>query len=368
MSIARIPQNEITIFQYVFLIVGAQIGIGVLSLPADVAKGSGTDGWIAIILGGVLSMISSLIIVSVMEQHPEDTIFDLLPRYFGKWLGKLLSLLFSLYAALAATTVVFTSIHLVQVWVLPQTSNYWIMILFMIPGFLAARQGVRVLGRYAEIVFYMTLWMPLLIAVPLKDGHLLHLLPVIKEGWLPIIKTVKQTILSFLGFELAFLLYPYVKEKHLAKKGIIIANGISMAAFVFVTLVGFVFFSPDEITEYVWPTLSLLKTIEFPFMERFEIIFLAAYLFVLSTTGIPYIFTAVFGIAHVLEQSDHVRVLVVGVCLYIIVAFLYTPPFADLQAFSDWWGKTGTVVGYIFPVVLWLYMKLYQWLRGGKPS
>lgn len=367
MATTRYQHTEITIFQYVFFIVGAQIGIGILSLPAEVAKGSGTDGWIAIIMGGMLSIIASLVIINIMEQHPEDTIFDLLPRYFGKWLGKLFSLAFSVYAALAATTVVFTAIHLVQVWILPQTSNYWIMILFMIPGFLAARNGVRILGRYAEIVFYMTLWMPILIALPTKDGHLLHLLPVIKEGWLPIIKTVKMTILSFLGFELAFVLYPFLKEKHLAKKGIIIANVISLSAFVFVTIVSFIFYSPDEITQYVWPTLSLLKTIEFPFMERFEIIFLAAYLFVLSTTGVPYIFTAAFGISHVLDQVDHVRVLVVGVGMYIVVAFLYNPSFSDLQTFSEWWGKTGTVVGYFFPIGLWLYMKIYQRLRGGKP-
>jgi spore germination protein (amino acid permease) len=358
--------QEITIFQYIFLIAGAQIGIGILSLPADLAKGCGTDGWIALLLGGAMSIVASLIIANIMEKHPHDTIFELLPRYFGTWIGKMIGFAFVLYAALAATTVIFTSVHLVQVWILPQATNYFLMALFMVPVFLAARSGVRLLGRYAEIVFYMTLWMPFLIAVPLKDGHFLHLLPVVKEGWLPIIKTVKTTILSFLGFELAFLLYPFLKEKHLARKGIVAANVISLAAFVTVTLICFVFYSPYEFAYYVWPTLSLLKTIEFPFMERFEIIFLAAYLFVLSTTSIPYLFTAVFGASRLLNRPNHQRVLKLVIAAYIAVSFLYNPPFADLQKFSEWWGKTGTAVAYIFPAGLWLYIKGYRLLKGRR--
>ncbi|WP_027408317.1 endospore germination permease [Anoxybacteroides tepidamans] len=360
--------NEITIFQYIFFIAGAQIGIGILSLPADLAKGCGTDGWIAIILGGAMSMIASLIIINIMEKHPNDTIFELLPRYFGKWLGKIMTVAFSLYAALAATTVTFTSIHLVQVWILPQTSNYFLMMLLMIPTFLAVRNGVRFLGRYAEIVFYMTLWMPILIAIPLKDGHFLHLLPVLKEGWGPIIKTVRTTILSFLGFELVFLIYPLLREKHLAKKGIVIANLISLTAFVFVTIICFIFYSPYEITHYLWPTLSLLKTIEFPFMERFEIVFLAAYLFVLSTTSFPYLFTAVFGISRMLNRQHHIGLLTVCIAIYIVVSLLYNPPFVDLKVFSQWWGKTGTIVAYIFPPCMLLYMKLYSLLKGRKST
>ncbi|KHF30212.1 hypothetical protein LR68_00957 [Anoxybacillus sp. BCO1] len=56
---------------------------------------------------------------------------------------------------------------------------------------------MRILGRYAEVVFYLTLWMPILIAVPLQKGTILHMLPMLKEGWAPIIQAVKTTVLFF---------------------------------------------------------------------------------------------------------------------------------------------------------------------------
>jgi len=360
--------NEITLLQYVSILAGAQIGIGILSLPAETAKIVGTDGWISIILGWVLSVIAGLVIVHIMEKHPEDTIFELLQRYFGKWLGRTLCSAFVLYTLLAATTVLLTSIHLVQVWILPLTPNYLLMVLFIVPGFLAAWHGIRVIGRYSEIVFYSMLGIPLLLLVSVREGYFLHLLPLVKEGWIPILKAVKSTILSYLGFELAFLLYPFLKEKRKAKKGIIIANTISMFIFVFVTVICYLFYSPNEITKYIWPTLSLLKSLEFPFMERFEIVFLTYYLFVLSTTWIPYMFTAVFGTREILNRNNHVSILLIFVVAYTTVSFFYNPPLATLQKLSSWWGKTGLYTGYLFPVFLFIYVALFNWVQRGMKN
>ncbi|MBB6176233.1 spore germination protein (amino acid permease) [Anoxybacillus tengchongensis] len=362
----RYEFNEVTTMQYIFLISGTQIGIGILSLPAQLADIANTDGWIAILIGWIISITASTIIIKTMEKHPQDTVFDLSHRYFGRIFGTLIHLAFVAYALLASITVVFTAIHITQVWILPNTPNYLIMILFMLPGFLITRNGVRVLGRYAEAVFYLTIWMPILIAIPLQKGTILYMLPILKEGWTPIFQAVKTTILSFLGFELTFVFYPFLKEKKHAIKAMVIANSISAFTFLLITVTCFIFFSPDETPSLIWPTLSLLKTIEFSFIERFEVIFLSFYLFVMSTTGIPYIFTTVFGMSQLIGKKDHTIVLLIAVCIFILTSFLYNPSFSHIQTMGSWWERYGLWGAYIFPVILFIYVSVAQWFRGGK--
>ncbi len=155
------------------------------------------------------------------------------------------------------------------------------MILLSIPMLMLACKGVLIISRYAVFTVFFTLWMPLLLFIPLKDGHWIYLLPLLKEGWIPVLNTVKSTIIAFLGFEFAFILYPYLNNKSSAKKGIVIANLITLFLYLQVTFVSFVYFSPDGITKFLWPTLSLVTPFHFSFLERFEIIFLSFYLFII---------------------------------------------------------------------------------------
>ncbi len=84
----KYTKNQITFMQYIFLIHGVQIGVGVLTLPRELAEKAGTDGWIAIIIGWLFSTVASLIIIQIMKKYPNGTILDLLTHYFGKWIGK----------------------------------------------------------------------------------------------------------------------------------------------------------------------------------------------------------------------------------------------------------------------------------------
>ncbi|WP_419877773.1 GerAB/ArcD/ProY family transporter [Brevibacillus centrosporus] len=344
--------NEITVMQYIFLIHGAQVGIGVLTLPRDLANIVGTDGWMSIILGWAVSVMVSLILTKAMSRYPEMTIIEILQLLLGKWLGKAVVFLIVLYCILASMTVFTYAVSLINNWLLPQTPAYIVVLLFIIPAHQVIQSGVRVLGRYSELVFYFTLWMPLVLLTMWRNMHWLHLLPVLREGWAPIFQGVPSTILSFVGFELSFFLYPFLQKKQYAALGIVTANTLSMLVYLSVTLFCFGFYSPDEITQFTWPTLGLWKIVEFRFLERVDILFLASYMFILSTTGLPYMLFTVFTTSQLLGKQDHRKHLYIFLFLIIVVSFIYMPSFSDMQKLVKLWGKVGLVVAYAFPVVL----------------
>ena len=51
------------------------------------------DVWLSVILGGILAMVSGVIMVKLSQQFPEKTFYQYSQDIVGKWIGRLLSFL-----------------------------------------------------------------------------------------------------------------------------------------------------------------------------------------------------------------------------------------------------------------------------------
>ncbi|WNQ12555.1 endospore germination permease [Paenibacillus aurantius] len=355
--------NEITLMQYIFLIQGAQVGTGMLSLPRVLAEKSGTDGWIVILFGGIINFASGWIILLTLRKYPDFTLPDLFKYLFGKWLGKLFLLPLIAYFASYGWVIIANSMLFIKAWFLPKTPEYWIVLLFAIPGYLIVRHGLRVLARYAELVFYMMLLTPLIFLLTLEYGHWIHLLPLFKEGWEPIITGVKKTVFAFAGNEILFFVYPFLKKKQYAVHGLLIANTLTILLYLYVTVICFVFYTPDGITSLNQPVLSLLKTIEFRFLERVDMIFLAIYLFVVSRAWSAYIYCTVFSTCHLLRKQDHSSHTFIYFIVAIGCAYVVKPTWNQADQWVTLLSNAGMVVLYVLPVLLLVYASGFEKYR-----
>lgn len=352
--------NEITLLQYIFLIVGTQIGVGFLSLPRVLAEKAGTDGWMGLIIGWILSVVASIFIVKTAEKYPNDTLYDLLIRFFGKILGKVAIIIILVYTLWFSWIIFINTMLYIKGWFLPKTPDYLIMLLFSIPVLFIVRNGLRVIGRYNELIFYMTIWLPVVFLFPLKDGSFLHLLPLFKVGWKEISATVPPVIYSFLGFELVFFFYPFLQKKQYAVHGIIIAHTISMFFYLFITISCFVFFSPDGIMDFNQPVLYLLKVIEFRFLERLDMVILNILILVSSRAWILYMYCTVYSSSQLMNKQDHSSHVPVLLGLFIVATFFIQPAWLQVTAWQKWISNAGIVVAYILPVFLWVYSWIYE--------
>lgn len=360
--------NDITPMQYTLLLFGSQIGTGILSLPRELAEKSGTDGWIAVILAWFLNSVAGLLILSTFKRYPDDTLPDLLRRLFGKWLGTIVLLPVTAYFAFFGWTSLLRGVLYVKAWFLPKTPDFIVMLLLALPLFMVVRNGVRVQARYAEITFYMTMWMPLFLLVLLWGGHWIHMLPVLKEGWGPVIRGLPATSLSFLGFETLFVLYPFLQKKQYAVRGFMIANGLTGLLYLLVIVVCSVYFAPDAITLFNQPVLSLLKVFEFRFLERFDMIFLALYLLVVSRSWIPYIYTALFCVSRMMNKQDHAAATAwyMGAC--IVLVFLIHPTWNQSDKLVKLQENVAAYVVYLLPLLLYAYVRALEAFRGRRTT
>ncbi len=355
----NVEGKQISLVQFILLIHGVQIGVGVLTLPRDLAEKAGTDGWIGIIIGWFIATVTSLVIIQIMKKHPNGTILDLLTYYFGKWVGRVGGVILALYFGLLALYSFITEAMFIQAWVLPRASLYLLILLLSIPSYLLVRNNIQILGRYSVLVFFMTIWIIFIYIISLKEAQFLNLLPVLKEGWHPVMNTVKMTITTYVGFDIAFFLYPFLKKKESASLGIVIANTITMFAYLLITLVAFVVFSPNEITKFNEPAITLFKVIELTFIERLEIVLFAFYIFVMSTKVLPLMFVSVFSTSWIFGKEDHTTPLFWFLVFSVVCVFLFPPSVnIDLK-----WRKELHTLSYLFtyafPICLWGYVIIH---------
>ncbi|MBO7742626.1 endospore germination permease [Paenibacillus sp. MWE-103] len=350
--------NRITITQFILIIHSMQLGVTGLSLPSDLARSGGTDGWIALLIGWLGSVAASLIIVQVMKKHPTGTIIELISRFFGRWIGRLATVFFGVYATFYAYLILDRMVLLVQSWIMQQSRTYVLMLLFVVPAYMIVKGGVRVMGRYAEIVVYSSIWMLLLLGVLMREANWLHLLPVLKEGWQPVLDTVPKTLLAFLGFEIIYFIYPNLEKKQYASLGVLIANTYTLVIYLLVTLVCFLVYSPDEITQFNQPVISIFKILETRYIERFDIIMLTWYLLIISKTWIPSLFMSVYCMKSLFvvgKPGTYTALLLGGMFL---VTWMWNPDWNASSSALKGFSSFGFAIAYLLPVCLWCILSV----------
>ncbi|MDM5155304.1 endospore germination permease [Bacillus sp. DX1.1] len=350
---------RLTLIQYILFIHSIQTASGLLVLPNTVVATAGTDGWISIVLGWIVTNIVGVLIIFTMNKNPNMNFFDLMIQCFGKWLGKLMILLYSFYLAFAGVNTLLKVIDMVKVWIFPSMPSYQIIILLIIPFYILARDGIQAIARYNEFVFLCTLMLPAILLLSLKSGYYpLHLLPVIKHGWFPVLQGVKEMITPYAGLEIAYFLYPFLQKKEKAVTGIIIANTLTMLLMLYVTILCFLHFSPEGMHTLIWPVFYLLKGIRFAFLERFEIIYTSYYLLVFSTTFIPYLYFATYSVTAISKKIHYNKVLISFILIIISIFFflrLNSNQFIYVYEFTD---KLNLIFFIIIPILLYIYVHI----------
>ncbi|MFC5404080.1 GerAB/ArcD/ProY family transporter [Cohnella soli] len=363
-----VTRNGITLMQYVLLLHAAQVGTGVFSMPRQLAETSGTDGWICLLIAWAINGLVGWLMILSFRKYPDLELPDLLKHLFGKWLGKLLLLPIIAYFAYFSWITMINAMLYIRSWFLIQTPEYVTVFLFAIPSYMILVHGPRILSRYAELVFYLTMWMPLILLVPMNDARWIHLLPVLKEGWKPVMDGLGNTLYSFSGFEILPFFYPYLQKKQYAVHGMLVANTLTVLFYLFVTIVCFMFFPPDGITTLNQPLLTLMKNIEFRFLERFDMIFLALYLFVVSKAWLPFVYCSLRSVSSLIGINPNRTLVALYLGLVIFSMYLLQPTWNDAENWQKPIVNAEKIVLIVLPVALYFYVigleRIRKWRAG----
>ncbi|HWO95390.1 MAG TPA: GerAB/ArcD/ProY family transporter [Bacillus sp. (in: firmicutes)] len=289
-------------FLVFFLINGMQVGIGVLSFQRTIAKSSGHDAWIPVIAAGMIAHLLIWMIYKMLDKEKGDLI-TIHQHTFGKWAGGLLSIFFFLFFLVDSITVLRTYIEVIQVWMFPLMKTWPFAFVFLLSVYYVVSNGFRTVTGICFLGVILPLYLFLTFLFPLKFSDIRNLLPVWDHSLMDMAVSTKDMTFSYMGIQLIFLYYPFIQKPETSQKWAHYGNLFSMIIYLFITLVTLVYFKQGHLLRTTWPTLTMWKIIEFPFVERFEFIGIASWAMII----LPIICLNLWGASRLAKQLFKVK-------------------------------------------------------------
>lgn len=301
----KVSEKSISQGQLFFLIIQAQIGVGILSLPFAVHTTAKGDGWISTLLAGFVIQLWMFIILKLAQFYPEKNLFQLLRHLLGKVFGSIFIILYTLYFTAIAGIVAALQTGLINKWILSLTPFWIIYILIIIVAVYLATDNILMIARFFSLSTGVVVFFILLVATVYGDANLSYILPVGQGGWKNIFFAIKDVLLALTGFEIILVIYPLTKNSKCTLKTLTFANITTVCIYTFLVFTSLIIFSPQEMTLVPEPVLYMLKAISFEVIERLDLIFLSIWVIPMTNSFIIYLYQASKGLKELFHKESH---------------------------------------------------------------
>ncbi|MFP7296755.1 GerAB/ArcD/ProY family transporter [Neobacillus niacini] len=341
-------QFQVSTFFTFFLIHGSQTGIGILNYQPHIAKYAKQDAWISLIISGITIHLILFIIFKMLDSNNNDLV-AVHEHCFGKVIGNALSIFVLAYFWLASFTVFRTYIEVIQIWVYPTIKTWQLSILIGALLFYIVSSGFRILTGFSFWGVILPSFLFLLIYFPMKYTNYIFLLPAFSHPISDLLLSAKASTLLFLGFEWILLYYPFIKDSSKIPKWAHYGNLYTIIVYLIITLISFLYFDQDVLQQLPWPTLMMLKIVQFSFLERFEYVFIFIWLLVI----IPPMCISMWACTRIVKRTLSVPPKV-SLILLILLAIIASISLKDIES-VDKISNTASNVGFVF---IYIYIPL----------
>jgi spore germination protein len=256
-------------------LIGMIIGVGILTLPRSLAQEVGTsDGWISIIIGAISAMLLVSVYVRLQRHFPELNLLQFIGKSkIGNWISKALGILFITYFILLLAFEARILSLVVGMYLLVNTPSEIIVALILLTTSYAVGKGVQgIIHLNLMFVPFTVLFLLVIVIFNLQELNINELRPVLPEGITPVLKGVKQTLVSFLGIEILFFFMAYMRASEVKALPLNISIAFISILYIMITVVSFSLFSIETTGIITFPTVEVAKEVEIPggLFERLE--------------------------------------------------------------------------------------------------
>ncbi|KKB38614.1 GerAB/ArcD/ProY family transporter [Bacillus thermotolerans] len=346
-----------------YVIVTVQVGVAILSFESNLVKDAGQDMWISILMAAAATHVLIWMTYRILNKGEND-VTVIHRQLFGKWIGGLLSFLFIMYLFMIFVLTLRTYIEVIQLWMFPQIQNWYVALIIAAIVYLYVIGGFRVIVGLCVISFFLTIPLLALKIFPLKEGLIIYLFPLFDHHIVALVEAAKTMALNYSGFEILFFCYPFFKQAPQSHKWAQLGSAASTFIYLAAALVSIMYFTKEHLAEVFWPTLTLWKIVDLPFMERLEYVGVALWLFVILPNLCLYLWSATRGLKQLFsirQKKSLILFLFLGVLL---CTFLTKPEHTErLLRFIN---EAGLYVMYIYIPFLYVYQLIYHKLRGQR--
>ena len=299
--------KKLTMIQTAIFITCTTIGNGTLVLPRTITTQlHSPDGWIIVLILGIVFIIVSLLMLHVACKTPTKTIFELNQMIFGKIFGRFLNILLVIYFLTLVIYQVRGLAEIIQFFLLSNTPIFVTIGVFLLVAIYHVRGGMYSISKVFSFLFPITFFVYFfLMGSSLKIFESSNLQPILEKNifssWTPYI----DGFVYFSGFEVIFILIPFMQKIESAKKALII--GLTLPTLFYITSLICVIgaMGVSETITLTWPTISLIQSFEIQgvFFQRFDMFLLTIWIFQFFSTTTSVLSTTNIGIKTIIRSS-----------------------------------------------------------------
>ncbi|MEC1524211.1 GerAB/ArcD/ProY family transporter [Neobacillus niacini] len=344
------PQSLLSTFIVFFIIHSIQVGIGIQGFQRIIFFEAKHDAWISVIVAGLFTHIVVMIMIKTLHLYAPTDIYGIHIEVYGKWIGKIVNSIYILYCLWLFVIVLINYIEVMQTWVFPVVPTWLFSISIVLLVIYGVNGGLRVIAGACFFSFILSIWMLGLIGFPIRFTDIHHLLPVMESNITSILKGAHKMTLTIIGFEILYVVYPFLKEREKVTKFAQLGIAGTNLLYLIVMLITITYFSPGQIENTIWPTLSLFKIVKLPFIERTEYVAVSFWLLIILPNLMLYLWAALRGVRRTFEKKT--KGIIWLFSFVVILASLFFNTRSKINHFNDLFASIGFYVTFCYPFIL----------------
>jgi spore germination protein (amino acid permease) len=191
-----------------------------------------------------------------------------------------------------------------------------------------------------------------MLAYPFQFTNWDYLFPIFESSVTEILKGAKQMTFTIIGFEIIFVIYPFLKEKDKVHKHMQYGLLFTTILYLGLMIVSLAYFSGGQLERTIWGTLSLFKIVRFPFIERFEYVAITFWVLLILPNLMFYLWSASRGIARIFGKKEKKINWLLLAVLYL--SLLYPMNRMEINLLNDYFARGAFYTVFCYPFLLYL--------------
>ena len=193
--------------------------------------------WLSLLFALVFTTPIVIIYGNISGMHPNKDIFQILEYIFGKVAGKIIGGFYTFYFFHLGAICIRNMTEFIQIASLPESPQYFTALFIGILAIYVLKAGLEVMVRVNKFIFpFLIFIISLTILFVIPRAHITHFLPLLENGWKPVLKNSHLIATFPFGETVVFLsFFNTVREKKKASK--IYLKGIYLGASVLFSII-----------------------------------------------------------------------------------------------------------------------------------
>lgn len=259
-------QQYITKREFMFALPSAIIGISILSMPASIAEvTSYSDGWISILIAGIIATLFSLLAVHVASHFPKQSFTEYAPTLVTKPIAILFTVTFIIIHILLTGFITRSVAYIAQQYLFERTPMEVLALAFLLVVIYAVAGSRIGLFRLNMLFLPIILFVFLFVGIfNINSMEISNLFPLFKTSIKGYVFGVREAFISFMGFGIGIFYVFMIKEPIKMNKKIIIGMSITTIFYLFIFLCSIIVFDNKVTGNILLPTLELALRVDIP--------------------------------------------------------------------------------------------------------